>query len=111
VQPVIPALGRLRQEDCKFQASLGYIAGLSLKTTAAEFSSKNDFDAFKKCHVHVSAKAHSCDRADVLLLSTNNVHGTAIDGFAPNVSVEQSDSQHARETCCSVLTRQSLGRG
>jgi hypothetical protein len=24
--PVIPALGRLRQEDLKFEASLGYIA-------------------------------------------------------------------------------------
>jgi hypothetical protein len=24
--PVIPALGRLRQEDCEFEASLGYIA-------------------------------------------------------------------------------------
>jgi hypothetical protein len=24
--PVIPAFGRLRQEDCKFKVSLGYIA-------------------------------------------------------------------------------------
>jgi hypothetical protein len=24
-KPVIPALGRLRQEDCKFEASLDYI--------------------------------------------------------------------------------------
>jgi hypothetical protein len=29
--PVIPALGRLRQEDQKFQASLGYTARLSQK--------------------------------------------------------------------------------
>jgi hypothetical protein len=29
--PVIPALGRLRQEDWKFQVSLGYIARLNLK--------------------------------------------------------------------------------
>jgi hypothetical protein len=31
--PIIPALGRQRQEDCKFEASLGYIA--SLKTSWA----------------------------------------------------------------------------
>lgn len=30
--PVIPAQGRLRQEDLKFQASLGNIAGPCLKT-------------------------------------------------------------------------------
>jgi hypothetical protein len=29
--PVIPALGRLRQEDCEFQARLGYIANFCLK--------------------------------------------------------------------------------
>jgi hypothetical protein len=29
--PVILALGRLKQEDCKFKASLGYIARTCLK--------------------------------------------------------------------------------
>jgi hypothetical protein len=29
--PVFPVLGRLRQEDCEFQASLGYTERLSLK--------------------------------------------------------------------------------
>jgi hypothetical protein len=31
--PIITALGRLRQEDLKFEGNLGYIAGPSLKTT------------------------------------------------------------------------------
>jgi hypothetical protein len=30
--PVIPALGRLRQENCEFEASLDYAARLSQKT-------------------------------------------------------------------------------
>jgi hypothetical protein len=29
---VIPALGRLKQEDCKFQVSMGYIVRPCLKT-------------------------------------------------------------------------------
>jgi hypothetical protein len=29
--PVIPALGKLRQKDSKFEASLGHVAGLCLK--------------------------------------------------------------------------------
>jgi hypothetical protein len=35
--PIIPALGRWRQEDHEFQASLGYIVKLCLK----KFSSYN----------------------------------------------------------------------
>jgi hypothetical protein len=31
--PVIPALGRLRQEDCEFKASLDYIKTLSQNTS------------------------------------------------------------------------------
>ena len=31
--PIIPALGRLKQEDCKLQASLAYIARLFHKKT------------------------------------------------------------------------------
>jgi hypothetical protein len=34
--PVIPALRRLKQEYCKFQASLGYIAKPCLKKKANE---------------------------------------------------------------------------
>jgi hypothetical protein len=30
--PVVPGLGRLRQENCKFKASLDYIAYLKKKT-------------------------------------------------------------------------------
>jgi hypothetical protein len=33
--PIIPALGRLRQDDCHFQPSMGYI--ISLKTTWATY--------------------------------------------------------------------------
>jgi hypothetical protein len=31
INPVIPALGRLRQEDCTFKANLGYIVRPCLK--------------------------------------------------------------------------------
>jgi hypothetical protein len=34
--PAVPALRRLRQEDHKFKASLGYIARLYLKKTKAK---------------------------------------------------------------------------
>jgi hypothetical protein len=39
--PVILALRRLRQEDCEFQARLGYIARLCLKTTTVVKKKKN----------------------------------------------------------------------
>jgi hypothetical protein len=41
VAPGIPTLGRLRQEDCEFQVSLGCIARPCLRTTKKKKKKKN----------------------------------------------------------------------
>jgi hypothetical protein len=46
--PVIPALGRLRQDDYKFPASLGYIARLFQKTKQNRI--KKSFSALQKIY-------------------------------------------------------------
>jgi hypothetical protein len=40
--PIIPVLGRLRQENYKFKASLGYLARLCFKTSKQQQPSKNN---------------------------------------------------------------------
>jgi hypothetical protein len=49
----IPALGRLRQEDCEFQASLGYMVRSCLKTTAMEKKKER-----KEKHTNRALKEH-----------------------------------------------------
>jgi hypothetical protein len=41
--PVIPTLRRLGEEDCKFQASLGYIETLSQKKKKGKENVKSHF--------------------------------------------------------------------
>jgi hypothetical protein len=42
-RPVIPALGRLRQEDCKFEVSLGYTGKPCLKRAKCPRSEPHQF--------------------------------------------------------------------
>jgi hypothetical protein len=46
--PVIPALGKLRQEDCEFQASLNYIARLCQKGRKEAREGGREVDSFNK---------------------------------------------------------------